>query len=88
VHEIEARDATVDDAVLDILRNVGCADEQDVDRSIQAREGESPIAGALRTETGVFEQGDRRLAETTLRRDRDPQALRASLRLRRSIASR
>ncbi len=88
MHEVEAGDAAVDDAVLDVLRHVGRPHEQDVDGCIPAGEGERPVAGPLGPEARILEQGDRRLAETSLRGDRDLQALRASLRFRRSSASR
>ena len=46
--EVLAGDAAVDDAVLHVLRDVGRADEQHVDRRVPAREGERALAGLLR----------------------------------------
>ena len=88
VHEVEAGDPAVDDAVLHVLRNVRGPHEQDVDGSVAAGERERSVAGPLGPEPGVLEERDGRLAKTALRRDRDRQALRASLRLRRSSACR
>jgi hypothetical protein len=85
--EIRARDAAVDDAVLHVLRDVGSANEQDLDGSVAARERESALAGLLRTEAGLLEQMDRRLAQAALRRDGDLQAL-AEPACRRSSACR
>jgi hypothetical protein len=93
VHEVEARDPAVDDAVLNVLGHVGGADEEHVDRRVAAREGECAVARLLRAEAGVLEQLDRRLPEPTRRRDRDLQAVGCATRRRgfarsRSSASR
>jgi hypothetical protein len=84
-HEIRACDSAVDDAVLHPLGHVGRTDEQHVDRRVPARERERALAGLLRAETCVVEQGDRRLAQPALRRDGDRQAV--ALALRRFIRS-
>lgn len=60
--EVEARDAAVDDSVLNVLGDIRGAHEQDVDGCVSAREGEGAIARALRAEAGVLEQPDGRLA--------------------------
>ena len=78
-------DAAVDDAVLDVLGNVGGTDEQHVDRRVAARERERPLARLLRAEAGILEQRERRLAQPSLDRDGDRQATSP---LRRSSASR
>jgi hypothetical protein len=55
VHEVEAGDPAVDDAVLHVFRNVCGANEEDVDRCVPTRERERAVAGALRTEAGVMQ---------------------------------
>jgi hypothetical protein len=72
-HEVDARDAAVDDAVLDVLRNVGRTNEQDLDGRVAARERERAIPGLLGPEAGVLEQVERRLAQPPLRRESEPQ---------------
>ena len=74
-HEVLPGDAAVDDAVLHVLRHVGGAHEQHVDRRVAARERERALAGLLGPEAGVLEQGDRRLAQPPLDRDGDRQAV-------------
>ena len=59
-HEIDAGDAAVDDAVLDVLGHVGGADEQHLDRRVAARERERALAGLLGAEPRVLEQVERR----------------------------
>ena len=71
--EIEAGDATVDDAVLDVLGHVGGPDEEHLDRRVAARERERPLAGLLGAEPRVGEQVERGLAQAALDRDGDPQ---------------
>ena len=88
LHEVEAGDATVDDAVLHVLRDIRCAHEQNVDRRVPAREGEGAVAGSLGPEARILEEGDRRLAQSPGGRDRNPQPALASFFLRRSSASR
>ena len=68
-------DAAVDDAVLDVLGDVGGADEQYFHRRVPAGERERALARLLRAEARVLEQGDGRLAEAPLGRDRDLQAV-------------
>ena len=72
-HEVEAGDAAVDDAVLDVLGDVGRAHEQHLDRRVPARERQRAVAGLLRPEPGVLEEPVRRLPEAALGRKRDPQ---------------
>ena len=55
-HEVGAGDAAVDDAVLDVLGDVGGTHEQHLDRRVPARERERPLAGLLGAEAGVVEQ--------------------------------
>jgi hypothetical protein len=62
LHEVEAGDAAVDDAVLDVLRDIRGPYEQDVDRCVSAREGEGAVARPLGPETRILEEGDRGLA--------------------------
>ena len=73
--EVRARDAAVDDPVLHVLGDVRGADEQHVDRRVAAGEGERALAGLLRPEPRVLEQGDGRLAQPPLDRDGDRQAV-------------
>ena len=73
--EVEPGDAAVDGAVLDVLRDVGSAYEEHVDRRVPARERERALAGLLGAEAGVVEQRHRRLAQPALDRDGDPQAV-------------
>jgi hypothetical protein len=86
-HEVDPGDPAIDDAVLHVLRHVGRADEQDVDRRVPARKCERPLAGHLGAEAGVLQKRDRRLAQPPLHRDRDRQAA-VETPLRRSSASR
>jgi hypothetical protein len=86
VDEILTGDAAVDDAVLDVLRDVRRADEQHVDRRVAARERERALAGLLRLEAGVDEEPYGRLAQPPLDRDGDRQAVAGFFAL--SIASR
>ena len=74
-HEVLTGDAAVDDAVLHVLRDVGGAHEQHVDRRVAARECERALAGLLGLEAGVDEQPHRRLAQPSLDRDGDRQAV-------------
>ena len=78
-HEVGAGDPAVDDAVADVLGNVGGADEQHVDGRVTAREGEGALARLLRAEARVREQLHRRLAQPPLRRDGDRQPVGAGL---------
>ena len=57
------------------LRHVGRADEQNVDRRVPAWEGKRALAGLLRAEGRVFEQGHRWVAQAPLDRDGDGQAV-------------
>jgi hypothetical protein len=68
-------DPAVDDAVLNVLGNVGRADEEDVDRCVAAREGKRALARLLGAEARVFEQRDGRLAQASLDGDGDRQAV-------------
>jgi hypothetical protein len=61
-NEIEARDPTVDDSVLDVLGDVGGADEQYLDRRVPTSEREGALARLLGAEPGVLEQPESRLA--------------------------
>ena len=72
---------------VDVLRDVGRAHEQHLDRRVAAREGERALARLLGAEPGVVEQLERRLAQPALDRDRDPQRL-GERRFRRPSASR
>ena len=74
-HEVLAGDAAVDDAVLHVLRDVGGAHEQHVDRRVPAGEGKRALAGLLGAEPGVLEQRHGRLAQAALDRDGDRQAV-------------
>ena len=73
--EVEPGDAAVDGAVLDVLRDVGRADEEHVDRRVPARERERALARLLGPEAGVVEQRDGGLAQPPLDGDGDPQAV-------------
>ena len=87
--EIRARDAAVDDLVLDVLGNVGRADEHDVDGGVATGKRQRALAGLLGAETRCVEERDGGLSETPLRGDRDRQpARRGVLRARRSSTSR
>jgi hypothetical protein len=72
-NEIDAGDAAIDDAILDVLGYVGGSDEQHLDRRVATRKGERTVPRLLRTEPGVLEEPKRRFAQSTLGRDRDPQ---------------
>src|SRR5207302_10472848 len=72
-HEILAGDPAVDDAVLYVLRDVGRAYEQHVDRCVAAGKRECTLARLLRPEAGILEQRDRRFAQPPLDGDGDPQ---------------
>src|SRR5262249_25028353 len=67
------RDPAVDDAVLDVLRDVRRADEQHLDRRVAARECQGALSRLLRAEPRVLEQAERRLAEPPLDRAGEPQ---------------
>jgi hypothetical protein len=73
--EIGSGNAAVDDAVLDVLRDVRRANEQDLDRRVPAGEGERPFAGLLGAESGVLQERDRRLAQAALGGNGDLQAV-------------
>ena len=85
--EVGAGDPAVDDAVLDVLGDVGGPHEQHLDGRIPAGERERALAGLLGAEPGVLEQADRRLAQAPLGRDGDLQEV-GERRARRSSAVR
>ena len=72
-HQVEPGDPAVDDAVLDVLGNVGGADEQDLDRCVPARKRERALPRLLGAEARVLEQVERGIAQPALDRDGDPQ---------------
>jgi 6-phosphofructokinase len=72
-NEIDAGDAAIDDAILDVLGYVGGSDEQHLDRRVATRKGERAVTRLLRAKPGVLEKPKRRFAQSTLGRDRDPQ---------------
>ena len=87
--EVGAGHAAVDDLVLDVLGDVGGADEHDVDRRVAAGKRQCTLTGLLGAETRRVEKRDGGLAESALRRDGDGQpARRGVLRARRSSTSR
>ena len=61
-NEVGARDPAVDDTLLDVLGDVGGADEQRLHRRGTARKRERPAARLLGAEARVVQQGDARLA--------------------------
>ena len=72
-HEVDPRDPAVDDAVLNVFRHVGGANEQHLDRRVAAREGQRAVARLLGPEAGVFEQVHGRVAQPALGRNGNPQ---------------
>ena len=54
-HEVSPRDAAVNDAVLDVLGDVGGSHEQNLYAGIAAGERERTLVRPLGTETGVLE---------------------------------
>jgi hypothetical protein len=73
--QVGAGDAAVDDAVLHVFGDVRGADEQDVDRRVAARERERTLARLFRAEACVAQEGDGRLTQPALRRQRNRQAV-------------
>ena len=73
--EVGAGDPAVDDPVLDVLGDVGGADEQHLDRRVPAGKGERALAGLLRPEAGVLEQRDGGLTQAALGGNGDLQAV-------------
>ena len=65
-HEIRARDAEIDDAVLRVLGDVARSDEQEVDGSVRAGDDERPL-GHLERQTGIRAEAQRRLRHAALR---------------------
>ncbi len=78
-NEIRSRDPTVDDAVLDVLGDIGRPDEEHLDRCVPAREREGSLSRHLRPEPRLVQERDGRLAKAPLRRDRDLQSLVAAV---------
>ena len=74
--EVRTRDAEVDDAVLDVLRDVARADEEQVDRRVCAGNDERAL-GRLEREARVGAESERRLGHPALRRhgERQPAVL-------------
>ena len=92
--EVRSRYSQVHDAVLDVLRDVTRADEQEVDGRVGARDDERPL-GRLEREPGIGAEPQRRLGHAPLGRDgqREPTVLpcageRAHRRFARSSATR
>ena len=71
--------AAVDHAVLDVLGDVGGADEQHLDGGVAARKCQRTLTGLLRAKAGVLEQLERRLTQPALDGQRDFQELRTPL---------
>ncbi len=85
-HEVGAGDAARDGAVLHVLGDVRGSHEQHLDGRIATRERERALPGLLGAEPGRLEQRDGRLAQATLRRDRNSQRVRERRRARSSAS--
>ena len=58
--------AAIDDAVLDVLWDIGGAHEKDVDRGLRTGKRKRALTRLLGPETGVLEERDRRRAQPSL----------------------